>query len=156
MKNSKNGSMEDGKKGDKDTTVSRFVLFLKEKGISRNQFYVKHDVSVGTLGPDKNDISAKTIKKALDAFDDLNVHWLITGKGEMTVQKEEEVNVKQESVKLFKALEKIDKLRDELDSAQKEIKDYEIQLRSKSAENYDLKMKIKELEQALKSQKDTA
>lgn len=129
------------------TTVQRLLLFLDHKRINRNQFYLMSKTATGALGPHKKDISAKTIEKTLNVFPDLNLYWLIGGKGEMVnTSNNDSVKIDAGS-ELFNALKKIDKLRDELDLAKEDAKAWEQECRIKDSQIFEQKRRITELEQ---------
>ncbi len=65
------------------TTKDRLKEFLSVKGIGRNRFETQIGVSRGYLSTKSDVISSEVIEKSADVFHDLNLDWLITGKGEM-------------------------------------------------------------------------
>lgn len=65
------------------TTKDRLKEFLSVKGIGRNRFETQIGVSRGYLSTKSDVISSEVIEKSAEAFHDLNLDWLITGKGEM-------------------------------------------------------------------------
>lgn len=65
------------------TTKDRLKEFLSVKGIGRNRFETQIGVSRGYLSTKSDVISSEVIEKSAEVFHDLNLDWLITGKGEM-------------------------------------------------------------------------
>lgn len=59
----------------------RILQFAENLGISKREFYAKIDVSRGTL-ESKTGITEDIICRFLIAFPDVNIEWLITGKGD--------------------------------------------------------------------------
>jgi len=129
--------------------VQRIILYLKSIGISRNKFYVNANVSVGALDNDKKDINVSTLKKVIKEFPDLNLYWVVNGEGEMTKKLEVKTSQKIEGDKLFAALEKINRLHDQLEAANLEIKEWKDECRIKEAQISDQKIRINELESLL-------
>lgn len=64
-------------------TKDRLKEFLSAKNIGRNKFEFQIGVSRGYLSTKSEIISSEVIEKTVDIFPDLNLEWLITGKGEM-------------------------------------------------------------------------
>jgi transcriptional regulator with XRE-family HTH domain len=64
-------------------TKDRLKEFLSAKNIGRNKFEFQIGVSRGYLSTKSEIISSEVIEKTIDLFPDLNLEWLITGKGEM-------------------------------------------------------------------------
>lgn len=64
------------------TVKNRILSFLKLKGISKRQFYADTGLSNGTLDKVEN-IGSDKVEKIYDAYPEINLVWLITGKGEM-------------------------------------------------------------------------
>jgi hypothetical protein len=60
----------------------RIVKYLDLKGISKSKFYAAMGVSNGFLDKRPN-IGADKVEKIIEIYTDLNLNWLITGKGEM-------------------------------------------------------------------------
>ena len=78
-------------------TIDRLVLFIKDLGLSARQF----DMSIGTangytLRMHKNNASvgSDVIEKIIRTYPQINLVWLITGKGDMLVSKETKHNKK--------------------------------------------------------------
>ncbi len=75
-------------------TIDRLMQFIKYAGLSARQF----DLSIGAsngyaLRMQKNNasIGSDVIETILKAYPQLNVVWLLTGKGQMLMQKKEEL-----------------------------------------------------------------
>ncbi len=71
-------------------TIDRLILFIKELGVSARQF----DISIGTangyiLRMHKNNASvgSDVIEKIISIYPQINLVWLITGKGDMFLDK---------------------------------------------------------------------
>jgi len=60
----------------------RIAKFLEYKGVSKNSFYIKSGISNGTLDK-KSGVTGETIEKFYSLYPEINLEWLITGKGEM-------------------------------------------------------------------------
>lgn len=59
----------------------RILEYLEKKGISKREFYASTGLSNGFL--DKtNNISADKLEKIISVYKDLNLHYIVTGKGE--------------------------------------------------------------------------
>lgn len=63
------------------TTKDRLKEFLTLKGIGRNKFESKIGIATGYLSSKSLTITSEVIEKAAEEFPDLNIDWLITGKG---------------------------------------------------------------------------
>ena len=60
----------------------RILQFIDYKGISKNKFYIETGLSNGIL--DKNSgFSMDTVEKIYYKYPEINLEWLVTGKGEM-------------------------------------------------------------------------
>lgn len=64
------------------TQKERILQFLDKEGISKNKFYSQTGVSNGTLDK-KSGITGETILKIYNAYPEINLQWLIAGKGDM-------------------------------------------------------------------------
>lgn len=64
------------------SSIARVVDFIKFKGINKSSFYTKTGLSNGYLDKVK-EIGSDKIERILSAFPDLNIEWLISGKGSM-------------------------------------------------------------------------
>lgn len=75
-------------------TIDRLLQFIKYAGLSARQFDLSIGASNGyTLRMKKNSasIGSDVIENILKTYPQLNVIWLITGKGEMLKENEEEL-----------------------------------------------------------------
>ena len=66
--------------------VERIMQYIEYKGINKNIFYKETGLSNGFLDKVK-DIGSSKIEQILNTYDDIEPNWLITGKGEMIVLK---------------------------------------------------------------------
>ena len=66
------------------STKERFVEYLKIKGIGQTAFEESAGVSRGAIAK-KTGFNADSIEKIASACPDLNINWLITGIGNMTI-----------------------------------------------------------------------
>ncbi len=67
-----------------ETTRDRILQYIEYKGSNKSQFYVKTGLSNGFLDKTTNPGTDK-LDKILTAYPDLNLYWLVTGKGEKEV-----------------------------------------------------------------------
>lgn len=75
----------------------RILLYLENKGISKYKFYQKIGVSNGFL--DKNgSIGSDKCEKISYQYPDINIEWLITGRGNMLIDSFEENMIKEPQV----------------------------------------------------------
>ena len=72
-------------------TIDRLVLFIKEIGLSARQF----DISIGTangytlrMHKNKASVGSDVIEKIISTYPQINLVWLITGKGDMFLSKD--------------------------------------------------------------------
>lgn len=61
---------------------SRLLEFLEFKGIKKAEFYKQTGLSNGFLDKNNN-ISSDNIEIIISCYEELDLYWLITGKGEM-------------------------------------------------------------------------
>ncbi len=64
------------------TYKKRLLLFIDYKGITKNKFYTETGVSNGVLDK-KSGLSLETVEKIISVYPELNLDWLVTGKGFM-------------------------------------------------------------------------
>ncbi len=69
----------------KQTSAERIKLYILKKGLSKSAFYEASGLSNGFLDKTHN-IGSDKIEKILKAYPDINLEWIITGKGEMLVK----------------------------------------------------------------------
>lgn len=67
------------------TTKDRLKEFLSFKKMGRNKFEEKVGISTGYMSSKSTSITSEVIEKAKNEFPDLNLDWLLTGKGEKTL-----------------------------------------------------------------------
>lgn len=133
------------------SVTERLKLFVDYKGFkSYSDFYKKNEIAEGTLNK-KQHMTTEKLVKVIDNNPDLNIYWLITGRGEMIIDKEEESKNSEINQEYHKALQKINRLTDELDAAKKEALEWkqevtltEVRLREALAENATLKEELAE------------
>lgn len=65
------------------TTKDRLLELLEELGYGQNKFEEKCGISRGTIAHSKGDMSSTSLNKIANTYPNVNVHWLITGEGEM-------------------------------------------------------------------------
>ncbi|OAV73497.1 hypothetical protein Barb6_00164 [Bacteroidales bacterium Barb6] len=65
-------------------TKKRFVEYLKARGIGQTDFESKVGFSRGQIAQ-KNGFTASSLNKIAEYFPELNMNWLITGKGDSQV-----------------------------------------------------------------------
>lgn len=72
------------------TDKQKLIQYLEKKGISKNKFYKETGLSNGFLDSGSS-FSLENLRLIIDKYRDINIGWLITGKGEMLIsdQKEE-------------------------------------------------------------------
>lgn len=64
--------------------IDRLRLFIKSKGLGQTKFEERVGFSRGYISKVKTSIGADKLSNIVEAFPDLNLDWLITGKGKMT------------------------------------------------------------------------
>ena len=72
------------------TTKDRLKEFLSFKKIGRNKFEERANIATGYVSSKSISISSDVIEKTATLFPDLNIDWLVTGKGEMIKNAERE------------------------------------------------------------------
>lgn len=65
------------------SSKDRLLLFLSDKGISKNKCEEMCGWSKGYISLLKEDLGSKKLAALITVFEDLNVVWLITGYGDM-------------------------------------------------------------------------
>lgn len=66
-----------------DGVKQRLLAYIKAKGLKKHQFEKKCGLSVGYVANIRSSISPEKMKSITSVFPDLNVDWLITGRGTM-------------------------------------------------------------------------
>lgn len=65
------------------STKDRLREFVSDIGYGRNKFEEYVGISLGYLSSKSNSVTSDTIEKVVNKFPDLNLNWLLTGKGGM-------------------------------------------------------------------------
>lgn len=65
----------------------RLELYIKSKGLGNYQFEMKVGLSQGYVKGVRNCLHPEKIKRIANVFPDLNIEWMIIGRGEMIVNK---------------------------------------------------------------------
>lgn len=73
--------MQDNRQ-EKSPIKQRILLFLAKKGVTQYEFYKNTGVTRGVLGQN-NGISEDNISRFLAYYPEINIEWLMTGRGEM-------------------------------------------------------------------------
>lgn len=60
----------------------RILQFIDYKGFSKNKFYKETGLSNGILDK-KSGLTSESIEKIYSKYPEINIEWLLTGKGEM-------------------------------------------------------------------------
>jgi hypothetical protein len=60
----------------------RIIQIIEYKGINKRKFYLETGISNGVLDK-KGTYSLDTIEKIITTYSDINLKWLLTGKGKM-------------------------------------------------------------------------
>jgi|AGTN01.1.fsa_nt_gi hypothetical protein len=63
--------------------IDRLKLFIKSRGLGQTKFEELVGFSRGYISKVKTSIGADKLSNIVEVFPDLNLDWLITGKGEM-------------------------------------------------------------------------
>ncbi|MBP7174577.1 MAG: hypothetical protein KBA33_11025 [Cloacibacterium sp.] len=97
------------------TTKQRIIQYLDYKGIKVREFLEKTDIKRGFLDSDKleSSVSDIFITKIIANYSDLNIHWLLTGEGEMIkVVQEHSTYQQNDNDRYISSLEKINALQE--------------------------------------------
>jgi hypothetical protein len=81
----------------------RILKYIEFKGLNKTDFYIKCGLPNGFLDKSPNK-SLDNILKIIQAFPELNIEWLITGKGDMlkkTSPESEQIKDLQEKIYLY-------------------------------------------------------
>lgn len=84
----------------------RLELYIKSKGLGNYQFEMKVGLSQGYVKGVRNCLHPEKIKRIASVFPDLNIEWMIIGRGEMIVNKPNRL-YENEIYKLLKEKEQI-------------------------------------------------
>lgn len=99
--------------------INRLIEFSKYKGLTKKSFEIEMGLSNGQLSNSErrgSDIGAELISKVEEKFPELNIHWLVTGKGNMLKDGPDQ------SIELRECLKKKEQLADLLVEKELEIK----------------------------------
>ena len=77
---------------EKSPIKQRILLFLAKKQVTQYEFYKNTGVTRGVLGQN-NGISEDNLSRFLAYYPEVNIEWLMTGRGEMLENKEEATQV---------------------------------------------------------------
>lgn len=76
-----------------DTLIDRIKMIIEAKGYSPRGFAIAIGFNYSTLNNyltgRRSTIDSELIEKALTSFDDISAEWLLRGKGDILIQKEE-------------------------------------------------------------------
>ena len=76
-----------------DTLIDRIKMIIEAKGYSPRAFAIAIGFNYSTLNNyltgRRSTIDSELIEKALTSFDDITAEWLLRGKGDILIQKEE-------------------------------------------------------------------
>ena len=70
---------------DNMSVQERLEIYIRSKGLGNYQFEMKVGLSQGYIKRVRNCLHPKKIKRIANAFPDLNIEWMIIGRGEMIV-----------------------------------------------------------------------
>jgi hypothetical protein len=136
------------------TVTERLLQFITDKGISRNAFYTKTGIGNGSLDK-KGGMNTQSIEKVLEVYPDLNLYWLITGKGERTINPAKSERTKERiedaPIELLDVYRKLDLLRDKLQETEEELNVERQESRMKDAKISEQLREIINLRQELAS-----
>jgi len=65
--------------------IDRLKLFIKSRGVGQTKFEELVGFSRGYISKVKTSIGADKLSNIVEVFPELNLDWLITGKGEMII-----------------------------------------------------------------------
>lgn len=71
---------------EKENIKDRFKIFLKYLGIGQGKFESITEIGNGTINNIKDGISSPKLAKIVETYPNLNIDWLLTGKGNMLKQ----------------------------------------------------------------------
>lgn len=81
-------------------TVERVQIFINHKGLKLKTFDSSINASNGYIGKqikNKASIGSDVIEKIIEVYTDINLIWLITGNGEMLLNKANELSVEEKA-----------------------------------------------------------
>lgn len=95
------------------TVGERLDLFIQSKGLGRYQFEMKCGLSQGYIANIRNSPHPDKLKKIANVYPELNIEWLMIGRGEMVHRKDSGLQ------KLFDAHQKLVEARFEKEQAKR-------------------------------------
>lgn len=76
------------------TVKDRLTAFLEEKGINKSEFGRRIGVSSAFITSMRKSIQPDKVRSIKEQFPDLNIEWLLTGEGEMTIDADKNSELK--------------------------------------------------------------
>lgn len=126
------------------TTISvteRLLEFINKKSDTRNAFYSKTGIGNGALDK-KGGMNTNSIEKILEVYPDLNLYWLITGKGMPSINPQNIPKSNDSNDELLDAYKKIVSLQGRLDEANEEVEYLKQECRIKDSTIAQLKIDL--------------
>lgn len=71
-----------GNNSEESTIIDKLLIFIKKKNISKRVFYNETGLSNGSLDKGST-LRTDSVEKIISTYPELNLEWLMTGKGEM-------------------------------------------------------------------------
>lgn len=84
----------------KYTVKERIIHYLKKSKITQSEFCKRVGLSSGYIGAMRKSFQPGTINKIVIEFPDLDITWLLTGKGEMLNSETKEPNSNEEDMQM--------------------------------------------------------
>jgi hypothetical protein len=78
-------------------SIERLRQFIENQKVSERKFFLKSGLPVGAFNKIKS-IGSENLKKISIAFPEINMDWVITGRGEMILKNEEKSSPDQEQL----------------------------------------------------------
>ena len=109
-------------KNSEENSKTRLLQFLSYLDMGQGKFEKFVEISNGYINNNKGGIGADILNKITSKYPELNLYWIVTGKGRMLLR--EDIAVKKEidyyKDEYIKAMEKLDKFRDDFDQLKAE------------------------------------
>ncbi|WP_320052807.1 hypothetical protein [uncultured Acetobacteroides sp.] len=83
--------------------IQRVLEYLENKGVSKYKFYKETGLSNGFLDKGEN-VGSDKCEIIISCYSDLNLYWLITGKGEMLLGSQSSLDQVPDNIKELAAL----------------------------------------------------